>query len=527
MLCAFAAGPTAARGEVPDRAALEEALFGPVETSSPAASIPAVSSPPAKTSERPDLEAELFGESSESPEVEAPAEPAASSGDGGLLERLQDSLRDANDRLALGGNLFVRLEYRVLEEGEPSDFALVSPNTLDLYLDARPVDRVRTYVRARLAYDPTAVTSDGTDSTELTDPNAGASLGGGGGRAETQVFLDQLWVKFDLARTLFFTVGKQRVRWGTGRIWNPTDFLNAQRFNPLALFDPRLGVSLVKLHIPFEDAGANLYAILNLENADQIDRVGAAARAEWAFVSTELAASVSWRDGEPLRLGMDASTGLGDFELRAELALLYDDPTPVFSGRWDALDPTSFADLRVRYRDESWLPQLVLGVDLTLGYGDGEQAILGLEYFYNSTGYDSADLYPVLLLTPAFNQFPDPTLQALGLRRPVPGAFQPFYLGQHYLSFLALFPRPLGCEDHTVVFTALANLSDRSALIRLDHTVRLFRFLSFRSYANVHFGDPGELRFGLEIAPVPAALPDGIALSAPLMEVGLALSTTL
>ncbi|MEL6186254.1 MAG: hypothetical protein AAFU79_16640, partial [Myxococcota bacterium] len=511
-------GDARADGPAPDedRAAFEAELFGAVETST------AISPPSAApTSSRSDFEEELFGAPPPPPSAERAGETESS----GILDALQDSLRNASDRLAIGGTLFLRIEYRALDEGEPSDFALVSPITLDLYLDARPMDRVRTYVRGRLAYDPTAAADETADSADLTDPNATATLGGGG-RPVTQVLLDQLWVKFDLARSVFLTVGKQRVRWGTGRIWNPTDFLNAQRFNPLALFDPRLGVSLVKLHVPFEDAGANLYAIVNLDGADQLDRVGAAARAEIAFDTTELAASASWRDGEPLRFGVDASAGVGDFELRAELALLYDDPLPVFSGDFDPSQPAALTGVRVRYREDSVLPQLVLGADVTLGYGDGQEAILGLEYFFNSTGYDGAELYPVLALAPTLGQQFPAQAEQIGLRTPTPAVFQPFYLGRHYLSLLALFPTPLGLEDHSLVLTGLVNLSDRSALVRVDHTVRLFRFLSFRSYINAHFGDLGEFRLGFELGPI-SPLGAGISLVPPLFELGFALSTTL
>lgn len=480
----------------------------------------------AQTADHADFEAEMFGAET-STVVESRAVDEAemfggggadetdakeASAKGGLLDALRSSLDAASDRLALGGNLFLRLEYRAQENGGRESFPLVSANTLDLYLDARPIDRVRTYVRARLAYDP-SVREDGQDGT--LDP---ASPTGLAARASTEVFLDQLWLKFDLAQRVFLTVGKQRVRWGTGRIWNPTDFLNAQRFDPLALFDPRLGVGLVKVHVPFESAGANVYGILNLDSADQLDRLGVALRAELAGGQTEGAVSASWRSGEPLRLGADLSTGLGDFELRAELAVLYDVPAPFFSGSWDPERPTELGSLMARYRDEAWIPQLVVGLDYTLGYGDGDQLIIGLEYFFNDAGYPSAELYPILLAAPTLGP-------ALGLRTPVPNVFQPLYLGQHYASAFLLLPAPFSWDDHTFALTSIANISDRSAVLRLDHTYRLFRFLSFRSYVNVHLGDSGEFRFGLDLN-LPGAT-GGLSIPPPLMEVGVALAATL
>jgi hypothetical protein len=35
--------------------------------------------------------------------------------------------------------------------------------------------------------------------------------------------LDQMWIRFDILETVFVTAGKQHVRWGTGRFWQPTD----------------------------------------------------------------------------------------------------------------------------------------------------------------------------------------------------------------------------------------------------------------------------------------------------------------
>ena len=439
---------------------------------------------------------------------------------------MQDALKEASDRLALGGDLFVRLEYQALDAGRPERFALVSPSTLDLFLDGRPVDRVRTYVRARLLYDVTVSGDEQGGLPNLFDPDDAANVLDvvNAGRSRTQVLLDQLWIKFDVGQRVFFTVGQQRVRWGTGRIWNPTDFLNAQRFDPLALFDPRLGVGLIKVHIPFEAAGANVYAIANVDGADRLDRLGAALRGEIAFGQMEVALSGSWRSAEPLRLGADLSTGFGPFELRGELAVLYDVAAPFFQGRWTSQSPLEFGDLSVAYRDREVIPQLVLGADITLDYGDGDELIVGAEYFYNDAGYDSADLYPVLLLAPTLAQAEGVGLISLGLREPPPALFQPLYLGRHYISAFALFPAPFGWQDHSFTLTGIANLSDGSAVGRLDHALRLFRFLSLRSYINVHWGARGEFRFGLDVGAIPGLLDEGVSFAPPLFELGVALN---
>lgn len=484
--------------------------------------------------QHPDIEAELFGTEGQAPKRDVVGSPSfepvpGQSLDGDAGQAIRAAISAADDRLAIGGNLFLRLEYRALSEGNPESFSLVSPSTLDLFLDSRPVDRVRAYVRTRLFHDGTLVEGGGVSALDLLNPAADPQdvLGLLGGQQDrTSLLLDQLWLKFDIERRVFITAGKQRVRWGTGRVWNPSDFLNAQRFDPLALFDQRLGVGLVKFHLPFEDQGANIYAIVNFDGANTLERLGAALRAEVAFGQSEVALSGSWRQGEALRLGADASTGLGDFELRTEAAFLYDVRAPFFEGRWSASEPLDFSDLRVRYREDEIIPQLVVGLDWTVDYGDGDQAILGVEYFWNDAGYDDASLYPVLLLAPNLDTLEAAGLVELGLREPSPVLFQPLYLGRHYLSAFALFPAPFDWEDHTFVLTGIGNLSDQSWIARLDHTLRLFRFLSLRTYLNLHLGRKGEFRFGLQLGTVPGIFDEGFAVVPPLFEFGIALNAT-
>ena len=165
------------------------------------------------------------------------------------------------------------------------------PNLLDLYLDARPVDRVRAYVRGRLTYDPTI----GAGSTDLLGNTADP----------LRVALDQLWLKTDIARIVYITLGKQRIKWGESRIWNPTDFLNNTRRDPLAVFDERTGVNLLKLHFPIEDLDWNIYLVGVLDGVNQWDRAGGGARVEMVLGPTEWA--VSFAAGK----NMKTSIGIG------------------------------------------------------------------------------------------------------------------------------------------------------------------------------------------------------------------------
>ena len=123
--------------------------------------------------------------------------------------------RERDDPLRIGGQLYLRLQAQSQEDVAPGDWPLVSPNLLDVFLDARPNDRVRAFALGRLAHDAVV-----PDRTAGVPPELVAALGLEP-PSNPRGVLDQLWVNFDVARTVFVTAGKQHVKWGVGRFWSP------------------------------------------------------------------------------------------------------------------------------------------------------------------------------------------------------------------------------------------------------------------------------------------------------------------
>lgn len=432
----------------------------------------------------PDREAQMFGEP-------ADASPAPPDLDRPVLTdtAIDARLDQAQDKLALGAFAFLRTQYAVLEEGAPETFRLSTPALVDVYLDGRPNDRVRGYVRGRLA-------------TDFSTPEGATDLAGEE-IERTTARLDQLWLKFDMWRAVFVTAGKQRIKWGTGRFWNPSDFLNNEQLDPLevAVFDDRLGVSLLKVHVPVESLGWNFYGIATLDGAQTPEDVGGAVRAEFLYGFTELALSTALRKNNPLRFAADLSTGVWLFDLRLEAAVLYDDERPYYRG--DFALPSTFPD---EYsRSEDVIPQLVAGAEIQIQYSDEDVLFVGAEYFFNDAGYDSAELYPWLFA----NQ-----------------RFTPFYVGRHYAALYAVLPAPGTWNDTSFVLSGLGNLSDRSFITRLDISQTVLTYLRWNVFGNVHFGDIGEFRYRLAVDPNPL-LPDGLQIAAPLFEVGAGLQLSL
>jgi hypothetical protein len=307
---------------------------------------------------------------------------------------------------------------------------------------------------------------------------------------ETQVVLDQAWIRFDVARTVFVAAGKQQVTWGVARFWNPTDFLHFRRRDPLSVFDQRQGEWMLKLHVPWEKAGWNFYGFAlfsGYEVADQLGKIGGALRAEVVLGTLELAAELVARSGTLPRLGLDVSYGIWEIDLYGEASL--GKGTPNGQPQWRMLVPPDWTSqppypgIYEAYTP-GFSPQVTVGASWTRKYDDEHTFTVGVEYFYNALGYSDPAIYPKLILEQAFN---------------------PFYAGRNQLGVYAVLPRPWNWYDNTFVLSTLMNLTDTTFITRLDYSVLLLTYLRLEAYASVHYGVAGgSFRFALSLPALPA-----------------------
>jgi hypothetical protein len=487
----------------------------------------------ASAQERPS-EADMFGGSAPAAEPEtapapgeatppaaaqaAPAATSSGSRDAQILGSSPSPMFTGEaapeDPLSIGGQLYLRTLFSGAEGQNIGDYAFSSPALLDVFLDVRPNDRVRGFVLTRMQFDP-SVTPGAPASGSL---GTGAEAGGVGGSQELsslfaapergpRLVLDQLWLRFDLAHTVFVTAGTQHVRWGTGRFWAPTDYLHLQRRDPLAVFDARTGTTMLKLHVPIESQAWNFYGYILTESEEStstLDRIAGAARAEIVLGPAELGLGVFARRGQKLRYAADLSFGIGDFDLYSELAVRdagevdrvhfapeasvppLDPPPPS-----QTPDQTSLAELSnvidafyPAYRKQGLKPQVVAGLTYARKYNDNDTWSLGAEYFYNGLGYGSPVPYPGLVL---------PHSAALK----DPATF--FYLGKVYGAIFLNFPSPYSLDNHSFTLSTLGNLSDRSFITRFDYGLILLTHLRFEAFVAARYGHiNGEFRFGAE-----------------------------
>jgi hypothetical protein len=448
--------------------------------------------PAAAQTERPS-EQDLFGAPAETPPAPpaAPAPPPAAPEAAEAVGRLAERLLQTDNPLALGGQLYLRSLLAAQEGDPPSRWRLAAPSLVDAFLDARPSDRVRGFLLARMVYDPTQ------------DPNATGLLGAPA-PSNPRVLLDQLWIRFDAAKTAFFTVGKQHVKWGTGRFWNPTDYLHTVRRDPLSVFDPRTGITMVRVHVPWERRGWNFSGMAILEplttSADTgavsptlpqgatassqsgtLGGVGGALRAEVVLGPSEIGLGAVLQRGHKPRFAVDASTPVGDLDVYVEAAIKTGSEVPLWRERAGASAATPLASRFETYEPSGLTPAVTTGLRWAHKYSDEDSFEVGAEYFYNHTGYQDTSIYPWLILN---------------------GAFTPFYLGRHYAGAYLFLPNPGSWNQTTFILSALVNASDRSWLLRLDHSVLLLTYLRLETFAQGHLGtSSGEFRLGISVAP--------------------------
>lgn len=476
----------------------EQDLFGGAATSSPSAPSTGTQSSTEASGGATATPGMDTGASSGRAEGSAAAEQDAFGGSSAGPTLSSEAAPD--DPLRLGGLFYTRLLGSLQAETPVTEMTISAPTLVDLYLDARPNDRVRAYVVGRLQYNPL------TTSSLVPGLSFGSTT-----TASTSVVLNQLWLNFDIGRTVFVTAGKQSIKWGTGRFWNPTDYLQPTRKDPLEPLDIRTGVPMIKCHLPWESRGWNLYAIATfdgLQTEPNLERTGLGLRGEAVFGTVEVGLDGLVQRYQSPKLGIDISAGVGPLDVYGELGLRR---TPSGTLWREVSNPptTDLADAYETWTPDSYYPSATLGVNWSTTLGDNDSLTVGAEYFYNSVGYKDASIYPWLLFE---------------------GDYTPFYLGQQYASVFAALIGPGNWEDASFTFSTLANLNDLSALSRLDFSTTVLTHLRVEAYTALHWGNPnGEFHFGLQTEPL---VVDGQSIPAldippPSIDVGLSLRVSI
>ena len=333
------------------------------------------------------------------------------------------------ETLQIGGTLSNEADY-YLTNGVPFlQNTAVNPNILFLYLDSKLENDARVFARIRTYYDPSGMTGGNPIfsipvSTNLTNP-----YGVGTGTSDNlSISLQELRISANIAHQVFFTIGRQKIKYGAAHFFNPTDFLNPQPFNFFLPTDERTGVDMIKAHIP--SGISNFYAAGIFGNPTTGSQSGGYFREELAYDGVagdllgagEMSFSGYLPKGQTGKAGFDISQAVGDFDVYFEGA----------AGQGSNGD---------------WRDAVSAGFDYGIKYGDRDTNTADILGEYAQVG----------------------TLEEFGVLAVQLGA-------------------PWGWNDITFVETNLFDFNGRSGLSRLDVVCQFSERLSGRVYGSAPWG---------------------------------------
>lgn len=229
----------------------------------------------------------------------------------------------------------------------------------------------------------------GDEISRRTLVDAAGSVGND--RVEYEYALYRGWVGFE-SRHFESVVGRQRVPWGVGRLWNPIDRFNAIR--PLAFqADQSPGVDAVLARALFTGF-TQLEAVFapgrsSAEHAYAIRLQGVAYDVDYGLVSGVF-------DEAPMA-GADVSFNLGGAAARAEVTYTHPETTYWPIG---APAPVPLGDF--------W--QVVVSIDTLLDWGNGLYLLAEHLYNGNALGFGTGKAGPLL---PLFEQTAVPPFYAI------------------------------------------------------------------------------------------------------------------
>ena len=385
-----------------------------------------------------------------------------------LLDSLRDSLSEKSNTLDIGGRFFYENSYFIAQGDGFADGRINHSGTVKLYFDAVLEDDLRFYFQQKFV-----------NALEQEQELVSLMVS----ELSRQNDVDQLWLKFTLNERYYFTLGKQPTKLGAGFVWQTTDFINVDRFNPLDLSDQRLGVNLLKVQVPFSKQGMNLYAIAQLDNAETLDEIGALLRLEYLRKSAEYALSVNSRKRQALRLGFDVSTGLGLVDWLLSVAVVHNDPTPFFVKGPEVVSVTPLGDFSVPRsidRSDEWFQQISTGFLFSRSVYGNKTLLVNGEFFYNEAGYENSQFLSSTIIS---SFVPDSNI-----------SFNPLYFSQYYAAWGTTLMGLGSDKDQSIGIMFIANMNDETGVMQLIYRSRPFRDLSVSASAGWFIGESGTFR---------------------------------
>lgn len=356
-----------------------------------------------------------------------------------------------NEQLTLGGRLELQSSLLKQKSQSVGDSLFSQATTAELYLDSRPTDDLRGFIK-------------------------GAITNTGGTQKTSGGVLYESWIKWGGHGSVFTTLGKQKLKWGSATFWNPTDFFAVTAKDPFADYDVRPGANLLKIHVPFEKSGHNFYVLANFDDSSRINGSKSAARAELNYglgnFSGEVALTFAGGRNLPRQWGLDLNTALGPIDIIVESALTHKSQNDFFRV---ATSSNGTKTILTESRTNEVIGQVVAGLRYDVKYSESDSANVTVEYFWNDFGTSN------------------PVIEAISLLR---GQSQRLYLSNRYWAASVFLPQPGEWNDTSLLFSGLWNLADKSWLARASWNEKI-NVKSNVNFAIARFGGLGEFTGGI------------------------------
>jgi len=231
------------------------------------------------------------------------------------------------------------------------------------YADLRASELVRLYAAGSFDYDPNAYLSTKTYATPTFS-------------------LDELFVDTELGKKVFFRLGKQRISWGVGYWYKPSDVLSLSAIDPDNPTAAREGPFAFKIDMPMKLNHAMLYVVPPI-NGDA-GSFSAASKYDLVVNGWELSFAGFGRTDMLARpRGIFTFTGaIGAFDVYGENVILYG------SDRTYVQESSTAPGTYETYRVEN-IPfvQSTLGIKYSLSKSNGLSFSAHVQGYYNGTGY--------------------------------------------------------------------------------------------------------------------------------------------
>jgi len=307
-----------------------------------------------------------------------------------------------------------------------------------------------------------------------------------------------LYSKFTWKDTLFFSFGKQPLKWGTGYFFSPADDIFA--LSGVDIADPtaeREGPLGLKVQYPIPRTMDNLYffALLPSSNdpavlADLLpEDIAVAAKAEFLFGKTEVALAGYYQRVQRPQAILMGTTGFGNLNFFAEGTVAFANPSsdPYLTLGATTWPPTGSSDYTVIDRKDDVLFCATAGGRYTNDAGDF--TVVG-QYLYNGYGYGSLTLSDLLQATLDRAIVPNPGEPAWSFARLANSLGGLGKIGQHYgvvyLSWSELWKTDLGFS-----VLSIANFSDGSGYVQPTLSYTCLGYVTLSASTSFSWGGEG------------------------------------